>query len=294
MKKLIERLLIFFIGTPAIVALVLFLPWFNNLALNIAAIFFSAMGAVELSAMLEKKHIRVSKIESFILGALAPLAITLHVSFNLPLWIVSVVIMSGAGLSLLSGIFSRPSEFEIGLNKIIGCFSMLVYPGFFMYWLIKMNIWQNSFAILLFLLTAVASDSIAWLFGTLFGANNRGLIAVSPNKSIAGFIGGIIGPILVAAAAVFVVFPNNINVFPINAFYDMPVSTMLFTAIIIGFCTGIAAMAGDLAESAIKRSCDFKDSGNFMLGRGGVLDSIDSIIVAAPVFYLLYHLLFIA
>ena len=294
MKKLIERLIVFFVGTPAIIALVLFLPMFNNLALNIAAVFFSAMGAVELSAMLEKKQIRVSKIESFILGALAPLAITLHVSFNIPEWIVPALIMSGAGFALLSGIFSRTSEIETGLNKIIGCFSLLIYPGFFMYWLIKMNVWQNSYAILLFLLTAVASDSIAWFFGSLFGANNRGLIAVSPNKSIAGFIGGLIGPILVTSAAVFIIFPNNIKFFPAFAFADMPASSMLFIAVILGFCTGVAAIAGDLAESAIKRSCDFKDSGNFMLGRGGVLDSIDSIIVAAPVFYLLYRLLFIA
>ncbi|MCL2264429.1 MAG: phosphatidate cytidylyltransferase [Treponema sp.] len=295
MKKIIERLLIFFIGIPAIIALVLFLPWFNNLALNITAIFFSAMGAVELSAMLEKKQIRVSKIESFILGALAPLAITLHVSFDLPQWIVPVLIMSGAGLALLSGIFSRLSEIENGLNKIIGCFSLLIYPGFFMYWVIKMNSWENaysSYAILLFLLITVASDSIAWLFGTILGANNRGLIAVSPNKSIAGFIGGITGAILVAIAAVFIAF-QKIPVFPMYAFYDMPVSAMLLIALIIGFCTGIAAMAGDLAESAIKRSCDLKDSGNFMLGRGGVLDSIDSIVVAAPVFYLLYNYLFI-
>jgi len=294
MKKIIERLLVFFIGTPAIIALVLFLPWYHNLALNIAAVFFSAMGAVELSVMLKKKQIRVSIAESFILGALAPLAITLHISFGLPQWIVPALIMSGAGLALLSGIFSRSSEIESALNKIIGCFSLLIYPGFFIYWIVKMNVWENSYAILLFLLTAIASDSIAWLFGTLFGANNRGFIAVSPNKSIAGFIGGLLGPILVVAAAVFIVFPNNTDIFPAYAFYDMSVSAMVLTAAVLGLCTGIAAIAGDLAESAVKRSCDIKDSGNFMLGRGGVLDSIDSIAVAAPVFYLLYHLFFIA
>jgi len=294
MKKIIERLLIFFIGTPAIIALVLFLPWYHNLILNVAAIFFSAMGAVELSSMLEKKQIKISKIESFFLGALAPLSVTLHISFDLPSWIIPVITMSGAGLVLLSGIFSRVSDIQNGFNKIIGGFFVLVYPGVFMYWLIKMNVWENNYAILLFLLLPVASDSTAWLFGMLFGKNNRGIIPVSPNKSIAGFIGGILGPVIVSAAAVFMVFPGNISVFPVYAFYDMPVSSMLFIAVILGFCTGIAAIAGDLAESAIKRSCDFKDSGNFMLGRGGVLDSIDSIVVAAPVFYLIYHLFFIA
>jgi phosphatidate cytidylyltransferase len=293
MKKLVERLLIFFIGTPAIIALVIFLPWLHNLALNITAIFFSAMGAVELSTMLVKKQIHISKFESFFLGSLAPLSITLHISFGIPQWIVPVIIMSGAGIVLLSGIFSRPSEIETGFNKIIGGFSVLVYPGFCMYWIIKMNVWGNSYSILLFLLIAVASDSIAWLFGTLFGANNRGIIAVSPNKSIAGFIGGVIGPILVAAAAVFLVFPK-VAVFPAPAFNNINSTAMLLIAVTLGFCTGVAAMAGDLAESAIKRSCDFKDSGNFMLGRGGVLDSIDSIAVAAPVFYILFNYFFYA
>jgi len=292
MRKIIERLLIFFIGTPAIIILVIFLPWYNNLALNIAAIFFSAMGAVELSSMLEKKGIRISKIESFILGALAPFAITLHVSFDLPFWLVSAIIMSGALYSLLSGVFSKLSEIENCANKIIGAFSLLIYPGFFMYWLIKMNIWNNSYAILLFLLITVSSDSVAWFFGTLFGKNNRGIIAVSPNKSMIGFMGGIIGPMLITAAAVFIAYPDNINIFPANAFLDTPLLNKLVIVLIFGLFTGTAAILGDLAESAIKRSCDCKDSGNFMLGRGGVLDSIDSIAAAAPVFYMIYNYLF--
>ena len=288
MKKIIiERLLVFFIGIPLIVCLVLFLPFFNNLALNIAAVIMSGLGAVELSSMLKKKQICVTKIESFILGILAPLALTLNICAGFPEWTFNVIIMSGAGLALISGIFSRSAEIETVLNKTIGGFSLLVYPGFFMYWLIKMSVWENPGVILLFLSICFASDSFAWLFGTLFGAGNRGLIAVSPNKSIVGFIGGLIGSVIIAALAA-VIFPA---LFPVNESYTT--SSLIFIAMIIGFCTGIAAMLGDLAESAIKRSCEVKDSGNMMLGRGGILDSIDSIVVAAPIFYMMYYLLFI-
>ncbi|MCL2211563.1 MAG: phosphatidate cytidylyltransferase [Treponema sp.] len=287
MKKVIERLLVFLIGIPLIACLVLLLTHYNNLALNIAAILMSGIGAVEFSSMLEKKQIRVPKVWSFILGALAPLALTLNISLGLPDWLVSVIIMSGAGLALISGVFSRSSQIETVLSRTIGCFSLLVYPGFFMYWLIKMTVWQNPGAILLFLSICFASDSIAWLFGTLMGANNRGIIAVSPNKSIAGFIGGIIGSVAVAILAALL-FPV---IFPVDDGYTA--TSLILIATIIGFCTGIAAMFGDLAESAIKRSCEFKDSGNLMLGRGGILDSIDSIVVAAPIFYMMYHLIFI-
>ncbi|MCL2411679.1 MAG: phosphatidate cytidylyltransferase [Treponema sp.] len=287
-KKIIERLIIFFVGLPAVTAIVMFLPWYQNLAMNIAATFLSGVGAMELSSMLKKKNINVTKVESFILGILAPLAITLYVSFNFPNWITASFLMAGAGWGLLSGIFARrKSEMENTLNRVVGCFALLIYPGFFIYWLIRMNIWGDSFIILLFLLMAFSSDSIAWFFGTILGKNNRGIIAVSPNKSIAGFIGGILGPILVACAAAYF-FPDTFYQASGSAF-----SSLLFPAILIGFCTGLAAIWGDLAESAIKRSCDFKDSGNFMLGRGGVLDSLDSIAAAAPVFYVLYYLFFI-
>jgi len=294
MKKLIERLLIFILGIPAIVALVLFADFYNNLALNLIIVLLSGIGAVEFSSMLEKKQIKISKVKSFFLGAVAPLSITLHISFNLPLWIVPVLIMAGIGWVLITVIFTRLSDIESVIFNVIGNFSLIIYPGSFMYWLIKMKTWENNYAILLFLFIIFASDSMAWLFGTLFGANNRGIVPVSPNKSIAGFIGGFLGPLIIAFLAVFIIFPDNIKFFPVSfSFYDTPVSAMFFAAFFLGFFPGLAAMLGDLAESAIKRSCDFKDSGNLMLGRGGILDSLDSIAVAAPVFYLIYHYLFI-
>ena len=286
MKKLIERLLVFFIGVPLVILLVLYLPFKNNLALNLAVIFFSAAGAFEFSAMLEKKIIKISRAESLLLGASAPLAATLYINFGLQAWIIPVIVTACFLWALISGIFSRLCGIETILNKIVSRFSLLIYPGFFMCALVFMGSWKNPAAVLLFLFITFANDSIAWLSGTLFGANNRGIIAVSPNKSIAGFIGGLTGSVLVAACAV-ILFPKILPFSPVT-----PLSGMLFIAVIISLCTGIAASLGDLAESAIKRSCEFKDSGNLMLGRGGVLDSIDSIAVAAPVFFLLYSLFF--
>lgn len=284
MRKLIERLLVFIIGIPAVTSLVLFLPHYSGLAMNIVVVFFSAMGAVEFSLMLEKKQIRISKVESFIYGALAPLTLTLNVSFGFPEWIVPVFVMATAGWALVSRVFSRPENMESIINHIIGGFSLILYPGFFIYWLIKMNVWEKPGLILLFLLITFASDSVAWLFGTLFGKNNRGIIAVSPNKSIAGFLGGLVGSIIIVIGA-FTLFPSLFS-------SEACSSPLLFSAVILGACTGITAMLGDLAESALKRSCDFKDSGNFMLGRGGVLDSIDSIAVAAPVFFFIFNAFF--
>ena len=278
--------MIFFLGVPAVFALVYFLTFLRSLPLNVFVIIFSGMGAVEFSAMLEKKHIRLSQAESFILGFLAPLAVTLTVSFDFPEWVIPFILMTGSGWVLMSRVFSRTADMETVIYQLSGGFSVMVYPGFFMYWIIKMNAWENPGAVLLFLFITFGSDSVAWLAGSLFGANNRGIIPASPNKSIAGFIGGILGSVIVAAGAALL-FPSVLSG---NEYAS--VSTFVLLAVLLGFCTGIAGTLGDLAESAIKRSCDLKDSGKLMLGRGGILDSIDSIAAAAPVFYMLYKVLF--
>jgi phosphatidate cytidylyltransferase len=289
MKKVIERLLVFIIGLPAVYALVILLPYRNNLAMNIVTIFFSAMGAVEFSTMLEKKNIFISKIESFILGAVFPLTFTLAITFSSLGRYIPVLIMVCAMWILLSKVFSKSSEIEAITGQIIGKFALLAYPGLFISWLVLLSWLKNPAAILLFLFITFGNDSAAWLFGSLFGKNNKGVIPVSPNKSIAGFAGGIFGSVIVAVGASFI-FPGLFAVIP--PFVKISLSTVICRAVIIGVCTGIAASLGDLAESAIKRSCDFKDSGNFMLGRGGVLDSIDSIAFAAPVFFFLFLFLF--
>jgi len=296
MKKVIERLLVFIIGLPAVYAIVILLPYRNNLALNIVTVFFSAMGAVEFSTMLEKKNIFISKIESFILGALIPLAFTLTASARLSFDIIIPILpMVCAMWILLSKVFSKSSEIEAITGQIIGKFALLAYPGLFICWLVIMSWWlENPAAILLFLFITFGTDSAAWLFGSLFGKNNKGIIPVSPNKSIAGFIGGILGSVIVAVGAILI-FPDVFSSIPpklLLSEFGVSPQSMIIKAAILGLCTGIAASLGDLAESAIKRSCDCKDSGNFMLGRGGVLDSIDSIAFAAPVFFFLFIMFF--
>lgn len=190
--------------------------------------------------------------------------------------------MTAALWTLLSQVFTRTENMDKVLSSLVGNFSVIMYPGFFLFWIVKMSIWDNSGAIFLFLLIVFCNDSFAWLFGSLFGKNNRGIIQASPNKSIAGFIGGIFGSLLVSAGAAFL-FP---------AIFSKTDISLPIVAMILGFFTGIFATLGDLAESAIKRSCDFKDSGNAILGRGGILDTVDSLCAAAPVFFLLFNLFF--
>lgn len=153
-----------------------------------------------------------------------------------------------------------------------------------MLWIIRMTRLAHATVIILsFLLMVFANDSLAWAVGMLFGKGNRGFIPASPNKSIAGFIGGMAGSLIIGIIAPLL-FPA--------AFTTNHTLPRLIAGIILGICVGIVAIIGDLAESTIKRSGEVKDSGFIIPGRGGVLDSVDSIALAAPVFYALYWILF--
>jgi phosphatidate cytidylyltransferase len=284
MSKIASRLLIFFIGVPAFFVIVFLLPFNRHLIFNILSTLYSACTALELSAMLEKKGIHVNKIEAFMYGALAPMAATLTVSFNFPQWVIPLMMMTGASWALISRIFSYSKYKETVINNVAGSFSLMIYPALFIFWIIEMSIWENSGAIFLFLIVVFLNDSAAWLTGRLFGKNNKGLFAASPNKSIAGFIGGLFASVVICIGAYYL-FPSIFINSP-----DSSISLML--VILLGLTTGIFATLGDLAESAIKRSCDVKDSGSLMMGRGGLLDSVDSIAAAAPVFFLLYSVFF--
>ena len=96
---------------------------------------------------------------------------------------------------------------------------------------------------------------------------------VSPNKSIEGFIGGILGAVLVTA--IFMLVDSTVAL-PYGI-YRMSLFAVFFS---------VAGQFGDLIESAMKRYFGVKDSGKFIPGHGGVLDRFDSMLVVFPIMHL--------
>ncbi|WP_373088862.1 phosphatidate cytidylyltransferase [Zhongshania sp.] len=117
----------------------------------------------------------------------------------------------------------------------------------------------------------VAADVGAYFTGRAFGQAKLAP-AVSPGKSWAGFWGGL-ASCLTLMAILWRVWPEGM---PIN----------LPAALGLALVTGLASVLGDLLESMIKRHRGIKDSGNLLPGHGGIMDRIDSITAAAPVFSL--------
>ncbi|MBD1564942.1 phosphatidate cytidylyltransferase [Vibrio sp. SA48] len=119
-----------------------------------------------------------------------------------------------------------------------------------------------------------AADSGAYFAGKSFGKRKMAP-AVSPNKTIEGLIGGVITALIVAwfTADLF------------NIEFSSPVSMVVITLF-----TVVISVLGDLVESMFKRVSGIKDSSNIIPGHGGVLDRIDSLTAAFPIFALLYFI----
>ena len=277
MGKVGKRLLTFFIGVPLVLAIV-FCDYLNHLPLQIVIGIFAVLGANEFYNMASKKGQLFTKEIILIATSLLPFAcytfILSGLSLDITPWLFIIMAIMFMGFECLTA-----KTFENSLPKLAYSILTIFYCGFLITFLSRMTILPDSkYVISLFLIFTFMCDSFAWFFGILFGKSTRGVIAASPNKSIVGFIGGILGSI--GCGCLFkVIFPDIITVsFP--------------RIILLGLITSVAAIIGDLIESVFKRSCEVKDSGNLIPGRGGVLDSIDSVVIAAPVFYIGYNFLF--
>jgi phosphatidate cytidylyltransferase len=118
--------------------------------------------------------------------------------------------------------------------------------------------------ILLLILSVWAYDTGAYLVGKQFG-REKFLTHISPSKTYAGLVGGIVATTVVMAIALWAVGQSPAH------------------ALVLGPLTALAAQAGDLAESVIKRAAGVKDSGDIIPGHGGMLDRVDSFLFAAPI-----------
>lgn len=131
---------------------------------------------------------------------------------------------------------------------------------------------QGTARILTIVMCVVASDTGAFLVGVLAGRHKMAPV-ISPNKTWEGFAGGVLSAAGVGAlGAAFLLHINPV------------------IGIVLGALLSLAATVGDLVESLIKRDVGLKDMSNFLPGHGGVMDRLDSMLVAVPVGWMVLHL----
>jgi len=114
-----------------------------------------------------------------------------------------------------------------------------------------------------------AADTFAYFAGSRIGGPKLAP-AISPGKTWAGFFGGLVGSLVIAAAG--------------GLMFGLEFRELALLGA-LALVVFLASVLGDLFESLIKRHSGAKDSGHLFPGHGGVLDRVDSLLAALPVFY---------
>jgi phosphatidate cytidylyltransferase len=123
---------------------------------------------------------------------------------------------------------------------------------------------HEQLAILTVLITVFATDTLAYVVGRLVGRHKMAP-AISPGKSWEGFAAGALAGLFACFVALY------------KADY-----IAIWESLVLGGVIVLASVVGDLLESIVKRDIGVKDTGRLLAGHGGVLDRIDSLLVAAP------------
>jgi len=137
---------------------------------------------------------------------------------------------------------------------------------------------QNGSLLIWYIFGATwGTDGFAYLIGKNFGKHK--FTEISPKKTIEGCIGGIFGAVIFMISITYV----------FNTWCGLNISYINIS--IIGIILSIFSQIGDLIASSIKRYFGIKDFGNLIPGHGGMLDRFDSVIIAAPLAYILFTII---
>ena len=197
----------------------------------------------------------------------------------------SGTILAAIGILLAAaGAFTRTDPRD-GLNAWIGTVFGALYVGLLSF-IVRLGtaapalpagavlsfVGSERLWILILILSVWAYDTGAYLFGKTFGqrfgemtGHEKFLSHISPSKTYAGLLGGLIASSLVVLVGLWAA--------------GQPV----LYGLLLGPLVGLAAQCGDLAESMLKRAAGAKDSSNLIPGHGGALDRVDLFLMAAPV-----------
>jgi phosphatidate cytidylyltransferase len=242
----------------AVVAAVWWLP--SLVLLGIAETTLIA-AFVEYSRLADRFDIRVHRIPGC---AAAMLTCAAMVAPGMP---VAVVLMA-AFVALGALVLASDRSHSRALPEMAASLLPALYLGLPLGSLVAIHGEIGRTAVLLLLLTVIVSDTAQYYTGRALG---RRLLApdVSPKKTLEGALGGLVlGSLTMAVAGQ----------------WWLPLIGPVFRGA-LGFAIVIVGIVGDLFESLLKRGAGVKDTSSLIPGHGGVLDRIDALLFAAPVYY---------
>ena len=192
------------------------------------------------------------------------------------LMIIGILIPTIILILFLHTIFSKLKINIIDMSvTLFGIFYIAIFLMFIS--IIRENLENGKFLIWYLFFAAWGTDIFAYIIGKNFGKHH--FTDISPNKTIEGCIGGIIGAVIL------------VTLYTLTCQYIFHVEFNYIIVILISLVLSVLSQIGDLSASAVKRYTGIKDFSNLIPGHGGMLDRIDSIVFIAPFAYFLFMLL---
>lgn len=253
-----------------VIAAALFIPFVVYGQLPFALLVY-AIAAVGLFEILRMKQIKITSVPG-ILALLAVFALLMPSEWEAK--VVETITYSKFELLFIAVIlllvYTVLVKNRFTFDDVGFVILSALYVGIGFYYLIATRDAGVTYLIFALLIVWV-TDSGAYFTGRALGKNKL-WPEISPNKTIEGFVGGVVLAVIAAIIMQFI------------APFDISWVLLIIVAII----SSVFGQMGDLVESAIKRHYDVKDSGNILPGHGGILDRFDSLLFVLPLLSLLH------
>ena len=245
-----------------------------GVALFAIAIIASPFVALELCRILRANDIRAS-LRVTLFAVVAGLLVSCLVPVTMPGSIAVAVVSSAALLVLIASLLqhSRNQTVQGVVAAAGGSLLAFVYLGLLFGFLLAIRREHTAWLTLGVLLLTKSCDIGAFFTGTLLGRHKL-IVWLSPGKTWEGLAGGLALATLVGVLGAWLTQRSP---------SEAPLA--LWQGAVLGVTLGIAGQLGDLAASLFKRDAGLKDSAKTLPGFGGLLDVIDSPLLAAPVAY---------
>ena len=205
---------------------------------------------------------------------------------------LGLVLCFAAGVFAALVVFTFADPERNHAKDLFATVFVMVYPGFLisLAWMLVQR-YSAVYAIPFAIFLPVGADTFAYWFGSMIGGKKL-CPSISPKKTVAGFVGGLFGGMLVAVI-MFLLF-EQFKLFPKSGYVPFTdakwKSALIYLA--IGLVGALAGQLGDLAASRIKRALGIKDFGKIFPGHGGIMDRFDSIIAGIIVLLVSFSIVY--
>lgn len=268
---MLKRVISGAVYTAIIVGFFLLKFFWRAVAFDALLWFLCAFGTFEVARALKEREMKCGFYVSVISGAVLPVIYVIAEYFFFKWNALYIVLASAAAIVIalfIARLVTKESYKSWGITVLnifypfLGVLSMMI--------LNDVGGQAGMIGLILIFVVSALSDTLSYFVGITYNKIRKGNATklsprISPNKTVAGALGGFFGGAL-AGFLVYVIFNPKPNI-----------AAPLFVFIFVGLIASIVNLFGDLFESYIKRAVGIKDMGRIMPGHGGLMDRIDGI-----------------